>query len=134
MCGKYEEMEIMRGSGMSPTALLRKLPAAIRVRDTLVRRLRRWLEEVEELSAEIPFDNRSDWIGMTLERFMQDPLCRAKAPYIWGVLQGCALGKVLGLSRVSVMEFGVASGAGLLSLERIAERAEKSIGIEIEVY
>ena len=124
----------MRGSGMSPTALLRKLPAAIRVRDTLVRRLRRWLEEVEELSAEIPFDNRSDWIGMTLERFMQDPLCRAKAPYIWGVLQGCALGKVLGLSRVSVMEFGVASGAGLLSLERIAERAEKSIGIEIEVY
>jgi len=71
---------------------------------------------------------------MHLEQLMRDPLCRRRPGYIWGVLQGAALGKVLGLRRVSVIEFGVATGGGLLSLERIAKHAEELIGIEIELY
>jgi hypothetical protein len=35
---------------------------------------------------------------------------------------------------VSVIEFGVAGGAGLVSMERIAEAAESMIGIQIEVH
>ena len=101
----------------------------------LLRRLRRVIENLEDYRpVDIPFDNRSDWIGMTLQRLMQDSLCRRKPSYIWGVLQGSALGKVLGYRSVSVIEFGVAGGAGLLSLEHIAERAEELVGIEIEVY
>ncbi len=106
-----------------------------RIVDALLRRLRRALDEVEEFRwEEVPFDNHPHWIGMKLEHLMRDKGCRSKPGYIWGVLQGAALGKVLGMQRVSVIEFGVAGGAGLLSLERIAERAEELIGIEIEVY
>lgn len=65
---------------------------------------------------------------------MLDPVARRRPPYIWGLLQGCALGKVLGYKSVSVIEFGVAGGAGLLALERTAQLAEDLIGIAIEVH
>lgn len=106
-----------------------------RIIGVFLRRLRAALAKLEESDPrEVPFDNSYDWIGSNLERLMQDPLFRWKAHYIWGVFQGCALAKVLGYRRVSVIEFGVAAGAGLLRLERISERAEDLIGIEIEVY
>src|SRR3972149_1664776 len=40
--------------------------------------------------------------------------------YAWGVLCGVDLAQSLGIDRVSVIEFGVAGGRGLISLERIA--------------
>jgi hypothetical protein len=49
-------------------------------------------------------------------------------------LQGIALAKALNYPRISVIEFGVAGGNGLLALERIAEEAEKIVDISIEVY
>ena len=94
-----------------------------------------WLSEAnEEPQAEIPFDNRYPWLGASFEKLMRDPLSAKKPAYIWGVLQGVALGKVLGMERVSVLEFGVAGGAGLLALERIAARVEEMIEIKIDVY
>lgn len=41
---------------------------------------------------------------------------------------------MLGLPRVSVAEFGVAGGAGLVAMERAAEPTEEMIGIGIDVY
>jgi len=38
------------------------------------------------------------------------------------------------MHRVSVLEFGVAGGQGLLTLERIAVRVEEMINIGIDVY
>lgn len=40
----------------------------------------------------------------------------------------------LGHKKVSVLEFGVAGGRGLLNLEMHAERVGKMLGIDIEVY
>lgn len=40
----------------------------------------------------------------------------------------------LGLERISVAEFGVAGGGGLLELERMAEAVEAEIPIKIDVY
>jgi hypothetical protein len=53
---------------------------------------------------------------------------------VWGVLQGASLAKILGLPRVSVFEFGVAGGAGLVNLERIAELVEQKTGVGIDIY
>jgi hypothetical protein len=50
------------------------------------------------------------------------------------VLQGVSLAKVLNLPRVSVFEFGVAGGSGLVSLERVAELVEQKTGVGIDVY
>jgi len=50
------------------------------------------------------------------------------------VIQGTYLGKVLGLDRVSVLEFGVAGGRGLRSLEEVAKKVEEIYGTKIDVY
>jgi len=98
--------------------------------------MKRWLDEVEERPAAkiVPFDNTYEWINATFQRLVADAACARRKQYLWGVLQGVALGKVLGLTRVSAIEFGVAGGAGLLALEHIAERVEEVTEIGIEVY
>jgi hypothetical protein len=54
--------------------------------------------------------------------------------YTWGVIHGAALGRALGIRKISVLEFGVAGGRGLVALEEIAERISSIFGISIDVY
>jgi hypothetical protein len=106
------------------------------------KRIKRWLEKEDhapEARPPVPFDNSYVWIRATFLRLMRDPHfarrpVTRKSGYVWGVLQGVGLAKVLGLRRVSVIEFGVAGGAGLLALERIAEAVEELLEVEVEVY
>jgi hypothetical protein len=104
--------------------------------------MQHWLEETDyapEANPPMPFDNSYVWIRASFQRLMRDPHfarrpVTRKPGYLWGVLQGVGLAKVLGIDRVSVIEFGVAGGAGLLALERIAEAVEELLGVEVEVY
>ncbi len=82
----------------------------------------------------IPFDNSTEWLNAAFSKLMVEPDLAVRPQYAWGVLHGAALAKVLGVSRISVVEFGVASGAGLLSMERIAEAVECLVGIGIDVF
>lgn len=54
--------------------------------------------------------------------------------YGYCVYHGAQLAKKLGLKRISVLEFGVAGGRGLLNLEYHAREIEQALGIEIEIY
>jgi hypothetical protein len=54
--------------------------------------------------------------------------------YAYCVYQGAQLAKRLGYERISVIEFGVAGGRGLLNLEFHAEQISRLFGIKIEVY
>lgn len=54
--------------------------------------------------------------------------------YTWGVLHGVHLAKALGMDHISVIEFGVAGGNGLVSLERIAEKVEAACAVKIDVF
>jgi hypothetical protein len=54
--------------------------------------------------------------------------------YAWGALQGINLAKVLGLERVSLIEFGVAGGNGLVALERIAQVLQTIFAIDVDIY
>lgn len=54
--------------------------------------------------------------------------------YAFGVFHAAKLAKALGLKSMSVVEFGVARGEGLLNLEKLAGEISETIGIEIEVY
>lgn len=102
------------------------------------RRIKRWLLDDrppdERAGAPIPFDNSYPWLAENFTRLVGDPLCARRPYYVWGTLQGAALAKVLGVPCISVIEFGVAGGAGLLALERSAELIEGRLGIGIEVY
>ncbi len=81
----------------------------------------------------VPFDNVYPWLNYTFSELFK--LTQGAYPqYAWGVTQGAALAKVLGLPRVSVIEFGVAGGSGLLALETISEAIERRTNIGIDVF
>jgi hypothetical protein len=54
--------------------------------------------------------------------------------YTYCVYYAASLAKRLNHKSVSIIEFGVATGKGLLFLENIAERISKEIKINIEIY
>jgi hypothetical protein len=54
--------------------------------------------------------------------------------YAYGIYQSAIQAKRLGLARMSVIEFGVAGGTGLVIMEQLADLLGKAVGIDIEVY
>ena len=92
-----------------------------------------------------------NWVMDLGEHFSEDPtlypLIRAmhrklvsqaggaqRPQYAWGTLQGAVLAQSLQIPRVSVVEFGVAGGNGLVALEKIAILCEALTGVKIDVY
>lgn len=59
---------------------------------------------------------------------------KVRPNYAWGVLHAAYLAKSLGYKRISVIEFGVAGGNGLISLEETARRVEPLLGVGIDVF
>ena len=57
-----------------------------------------------------------------------------KAAYRWGAYSAALLAKTLKYERISLIEFGVAGGNGLVALERAALDAEQRSGVRIDVY
>ena len=53
--------------------------------------------------------------------------------YRWGVLSSAAVAQVLGYERITVIEFGVAGGNGLIALEECAAQASDLSGVAIDV-
>ncbi len=58
----------------------------------------------------------------------------ARPPYLVGVLYAARRALRERTGEISVIEFGVAGGEGLLALEREAEAVEKEFGVSIKVY
>jgi hypothetical protein len=58
----------------------------------------------------------------------------AKPMYTFGVYSAASLAKTLGIPGISVIEFGVAGGRGLMALENAAEEVEKHFGVAIDVF
>jgi hypothetical protein len=54
--------------------------------------------------------------------------------YLWGTMCAAALGAALGHPRISVIEFGVAGGNGLIELERVSAWVAGRSGVAIDVY
>lgn len=54
--------------------------------------------------------------------------------YAYGVQQAADLARRLGVGRISVVEFGVAGGAGLVELGRMAAKSSAVTGVQIDVY
>tara|TARA_B100000029_G_scaffold498167_1_gene566630 strand:- start:127 stop:951 length:825 start_codon:yes stop_codon:yes gene_type:complete len=57
-----------------------------------------------------------------------------RVPYAYICYNAAKLAKKLGYKRISVIEYGVGKGAGLLSLEEYTEEIKKILGVEIDIY
>jgi hypothetical protein len=54
--------------------------------------------------------------------------------YLLGVIHGARRALRDGVEQISVIEFGVAGGSGLLVLEHLAARVEEELGVTIKVF
>lgn len=54
--------------------------------------------------------------------------------YAYCVYQAARLAESLGIERISVLEFGVAGGLGLLELERLAAEMEREVPTRIDIF
>jgi len=54
--------------------------------------------------------------------------------YHYGMQSAADLARVLGMPRISVIEFGVAGGNGLVAMEESARRITENTGIDFEIY
>jgi len=117
------------------------------VKRTIAKVIRRARDYVASLDAERdgqPHDSNGGsvdqwtsahlWLNGIFAELLQDRFAAQRPWYAWGVMQGARLAKALGLERVSVIEFGVAGGNGLVALERIAEKAGGMFGVAIDTY
>jgi hypothetical protein len=96
-------------------------------------RTQRWLYETnpEDVADSWPV---YPWLNAIHLRIFRDFGWAARPDYLWGALHGACLAKTLGMSSVSFIEFGVAGGNGLVSLEFIAKQVEQVFGIKVQVY
>jgi hypothetical protein len=73
-------------------------------------------------------------LGIGSYTFRYDIGAVRRPNYAYLVYQAAKLAARLGESRVSILEFGVAGGDGLLALEYHAEQIEKIFPVKIEIY
>jgi hypothetical protein len=86
----------------------------------------------EEAATRSPFDYA--YVNLLHERIMARAGSSVRANYLYGVLHAARLANVLGIPAMSVIEFGVAGGRGLLALEKASLYAEEAFGVSIDVY
>jgi hypothetical protein len=58
----------------------------------------------------------------------------ARPHYAYCIWHAARQAQLLGIPRISAVEFGVAGGNGLLELERLAEQVEREFSTQIEIY
>ena len=54
--------------------------------------------------------------------------------YAYGVYWAAMSARQMGIKRISVLEFGVAGGSGLVQLEQLSAEVEEETGVVIDVY
>ena len=76
-----------------------------------------------------------EWLNIVYRRMVRRRGGVLRPGYTWGALQGAYLAHVLGMKRISMIEFGVAGGNGLVALEAAAELLEEVFeGLRVDVH
>ena len=96
---------------------------------------RQWLRKEPTLTVPLNEQNFSyPWLNSVYLRLLNLPGEKLRETYVWGILQAAFLSKMIGVDRISAIEFGVAGGQGLISLDRTAQLVGEIFGVHIEVY
>jgi hypothetical protein len=122
-------------SASPPTRLEVQVRRAVKY---ALRRGRSWLAEpdtrkVREASRWDAFSVYPE-LNRMVERIRRGDRETFRPAYAWCTLHAAHLAKTLGIARISVVEFGVAGGNGLVALERAAGHVEQWLGVGIDVY
>lgn len=82
-----------------------------------------------------PVDDGNHWstVAAMLDWVQRTSPAVARPNYTWSVLHSARIARTLGIDRITVAEFGVAGGNGLVALEAAATAAEGFFGVGIDV-
>lgn len=80
-------------------------------------------------------NDRGHWtvVGEEFARIQASGL-PVRPNYTWCVLHAASVASRTGVPEISVLEFGVAGGNGLVALEAAAAEAERALGVAIKVH
>jgi len=95
---------------------------------------RAWLSADEYTHVPDDAESAYPWLNALQMRITQETPSTLRPNYLWGALQGVHLAKALGIGSISLIEFGVAGGNGLVALDLISERVEDPLGIKTAVF
>jgi hypothetical protein len=70
--------------------------------------------------------------GSFRKKVMYDLVLRPH--HAFGILEAADEAKKQGLNRISIIEFGVANGAGLMNMIKISKKVTKTTGVVIDIY
>ena len=113
------------------STLKRRLGAAAAAAPQIRNRSRERLDELRVGDPD-PTHAKSVFIWMRAQARAQKRPWRPH--YGFSVANAAVSAAKLGIDRISLLEFGVAGGSGLLAMETAAEHAESLLGVQIEVY
>jgi hypothetical protein len=97
-------------------------------------RMRDWLSEDPATTDFKNAPTATPWLNSQHKKILARSDGWRRPNYAWGALHALNLAAALKIPRVSVIEFGVAGGNGLISLELISADLESVFGVEIDVY
>src|SRR5262249_56044490 len=66
--------------------------------------------------------------------FWKNPGALIRPQYAWGVAIASAQARALGHKEISVLEFGVAGGRGLVALEQIVQSVSAVTGVAVRIF
>lgn len=72
------------------------------------------------------------FFGSVKTRIQYD--CILRQPYAFCILEAAELAKKYGIPKITLVEFGVANGAGLLNICLIADMVSKETGVEFAIF
>ena len=98
----------------------------------IIKKFRRIIINILQSSRKLKRIIRNFEIGSFSFRMETNALKRM--PYAYICFNAAKLAKKLGYDRISVIEYGVGGGAGLLSLEEYTEEIKKMLGVQIDIY
>lgn len=101
------------------------------LRDALRRRYHAYLDREDRDRSENAVEAYPFLNTLMIDALEEDPLLQER--YLWGVIQAAYLAASLEVERISLLEFGVGRGDGLVLLERAARIVGRRLGVSLDV-
>ena len=75
-----------------------------------------------------------EWLDVVMNRMLLREPRRLRPNYLFGATYAAYTARNLGYKRISLVEFGVAGGLGLVCLDRMAPLLQEAFKLEVEVH
>lgn len=109
-----------------------------RVLRKTVHSLNAWLEDFDDVRADPTSDLGRLFafprLNNLVYRIADELGSRQRPNYTWGLVYAAHQAECLGVPTISVIEFGVAGGTGLLAMESAAEIVAAEFSVQVDVY